>query len=369
MYQYFTKKNILIAVSSLIVIVILYYFRNLVAYILISAILSLVLQPVVAALTSIKMGRFKIPVSVAAGAAIVAFWVFIFIILRLLIPLIYHEAMLISTIQTSSVVTDFQIQFSTFVNSLQSFDIPVDNSSDIAASVLSQLLELFNLSDFSSLLTDVTNTLSSLAVGVFVVTFITFFFLKDQNLFTSSVLLLVPTDLETETKHIMLSIRRLLIRYFVGILFDMIMIFTLIMIGMSAIGLKIEHAATLALVGAILNVIPYAGPLISVCFGLTLGTVIHFTSPIFEAYSVMALWMAIVYLTVNVLDAVLLQPFIFSKSVKAHPLEIFLVILIAGTVAGIPGMIFAIPSYTIFRVIAREFLSGFKIIRKLTEKI
>jgi predicted PurR-regulated permease PerM len=70
-----------------------------------------------------------------------------------------------------------------------------------------------------------------------------------------------------------------------------------------------------------------------------------------------------------VLDAALIQPFIFSKSVKAHPLEVFLVILVAGTVAGIPGMIFAIPSYTIFRVIAREFLSGFKIIRKLTEKI
>jgi len=367
--QYLTRKNIILLISALIIVVILYYFRNLVAFIIISAVLSLVLQPLVSGLTSIKLGKIKFPKSLAAAISIIGFWFFIFIIFRLLIPLIYHEAMLISTIQTSDVVVDFQNQFAQFVQGIQSFDIPVDNSSDIAASVLQQLMELFNLSDFSLILSNITNTISTLAVGVFVVTFITFFFLKDQNLFASSVLLFVPTNIESEVIRIMLSIKRLLIRYFVGILFDMLLIFGLISFGMVMIGLDMRHAATLALVGAILNVIPYAGPILSLCFGLTLGTVIHFTGPIFETYSLMLIWMSVIYLSVNILDAALLQPLIFSKSVKAHPLEIFLVILIAGTVAGIPGMIFAIPSYTIFRVIAREFLSGFKIIRKLTEKI
>jgi predicted PurR-regulated permease PerM len=369
MNKYLTRKNILILISALVVFVILYYFRNLVAYILISAVLSLILQPIVGALSSIRLGKVYFPKSFAAAIAIVAFWLFVFVVLRLLIPLIYHEAMLISTIQTSSVVTDFQREFLVFMQSFQSFDIPIESSSDIAASVLQKLLEIFNLSDFSSVLSNLTNTISTLAVGIFVVTFVTFFFLKDQTLFTTSVLLMVPNDLEDEVKRIMLSIRRLLIRYFVGILFDMILVFGLITFGMVMIGLDMRHAATLALVGAILNVIPYAGPILSLSFGLTLGTVIHFTGPIYDAYSTMIIWMAVIYLSVNVLDAALIQPFIFSKSVKAHPLEVFLVILVAGTVAGIPGMIFAIPSYTIFRVIAREFLSGFKIIRKLTEKI
>lgn len=369
MNKYLTRKNILILLSALVVFLIMYYFRNLVAFILISAVLSLVLQPIVGGLTSIKIGKAHFPKFLAAAIALVAFWIFIFVILRLLIPLIYHEAMLISTIQTSTVVTDFQREFLVFMQGFQSFDIPIENSSDIAASVLQKLLEIFNLADFSSVLSNLTNTISTLAVGIFVVTFVTFFFLKDQTLFTTSVLLLVPTDLEDEVKRIMLSIRGLLIRYFVGILFDMILVFGLITFGMVMIGLDMRHAATLALVGAILNVIPYAGPILSFSFGITLGTVIHFTTPIYDAYSTMIIWMAVIYLTVNILDASLIQPFIFSKSVKAHPLEIFLVILIAGTVAGIPGMIFAIPSYTIFRVIAREFLSGFKIIRKLTEKI
>ena len=61
--------------------------------------------------------------------------------------------------------------------------------------------------------------------------------------------------------------------------------------------------------------------------------------------------------------------FLMGTSVKAHPLEIFLVIIIAGSFAGIPGMILAIPGYTVIRVFAREFLDRFKLVKKITEKI
>ena len=65
----------------------------------------------------------------------------------------------------------------------------------------------------------------------------------------------------------------------------------------------------------------------------------------------------------------MLQPFIFSNSVKAHPLEIFLIILVGAQLAGIPGMILAIPTYTVFRVIAKIFLSKYRLIKKLTENM
>ena len=54
---------------------------------------------------------------------------------------------------------------------------------------------------------------------------------------------------------------------------------------------------------------------------------------------------------------------------KAHPLEVFLVILIAGNVAGITGMLLAIPSYTVLRVLAKEFFSEFALVQKLTQNI
>jgi predicted PurR-regulated permease PerM len=66
------------------------------------------------------------------------------------------------------------------------------------------------------------------------------------------------------------------------------------------------------------------------------------------------------------IDNMLLQPIIYSNSVKAHPLEIFVVLLMAGHLGGIMGMVLAIPAYTVLRVIAREFFSKFKIVQKLT---
>ena len=80
-------------------------------------------------------------------------------------------------------------------------------------------------------------------------------------------------------------------------------------------------------------------------------------------------WMTLVFGTVQILDNVLFQPLIYSSSVKAHPLEIFLVIMAAGSMAGIVGMILAIPVYTIIRVIAKEFFENMKLVRKLTESL
>ena len=58
-----------------------------------------------------------------------------------------------------------------------------------------------------------------------------------------------------------------------------------------------------------------------------------------------------------------------TSSVKAHPLEVFLVILIAGNLAGVGGMILAIPVYTILRVIAKEFFDQFELVRSITKDI
>ena len=80
-------------------------------------------------------------------------------------------------------------------------------------------------------------------------------------------------------------------------------------------------------------------------------------------------FMLLVFVVVQVIDNILFQPLIYSSSVKAHPIEIFLVIMIAGSLAGILGMILAIPAYTIVRVIAKEFLENLKIVRKLTENL
>ena len=71
----------------------------------------------------------------------------------------------------------------------------------------------------------------------------------------------------------------------------------------------------------------------------------------------------------QLIDNFVFQPLIFSNSVKAHPLEIFIVIFSAGLLFGITAMLVAIPFYTIFRVMAKEFLHDFKFVQKLTRNI
>jgi predicted PurR-regulated permease PerM len=63
---------------------------------------------------------------------------------------------------------------------------------------------------------------------------------------------------------------------------------------------------------------------------------------------------------VQITDNIVLQPLIFSKSVKAHPLEIFVIIFAGASLAGVLGMIAAIPVYTIIRVVLIELYQGYK---------
>jgi len=72
---------------------------------------------------------------------------------------------------------------------------------------------------------------------------------------------------------------------------------------------------------------------------------------------------------IQLIDAFVSQPLIYSKSVKSHPLEIFLAILIGGTLFGVIGMVVAVPSYTALRVILKEFLSDNKIVKSLTKNL
>jgi predicted PurR-regulated permease PerM len=75
------------------------------------------------------------------------------------------------------------------------------------------------------------------------------------------------------------------------------------------------------------------------------------------------------FIVAQLVDNFFSQPFIFSKSVKSHPLEIFLIIIIGGLLFGILGMILAVPSYTALKVVLKEFLSDYTVIQKLTRNV
>ena len=131
----------------------------------------------------------------------------------------------------------------------------------------------------------------------------------------------------------------------------------------------IENAFIIAFLCSVLNIIPYIGAFV----GAILAAVLTLTGGLKEGFHSefisLSLYVFIGFIIVHLIDNNISQPIIFSKSVKSHPLEIFLVILIAGFLSGITGMIIAIPLYTMLKVIAKEFFPNNKIIEQLTKNI
>jgi predicted PurR-regulated permease PerM len=154
------------------------------------------------------------------------------------------------------------------------------------------------------------------------------------------------------------KVENLLSNYLLGLFFQMISIFTITFIGLSILGVK--YSATIALFAAVTNLVPYLGPVLGATFGVFVGIS---TSPeLFSgnAYLFLVIKLVSVFAVVQLVDNLVLQPLIFSKSVKAHPLEIFIVIFAGANLAGIPGMIAAIPVYTVLRVSFLEIKKAFR---------
>ena len=119
----------------------------------------------------------------------------------------------------------------------------------------------------------------------------------------------------------------------------------------------------------LLNVIPYVGPWIGGAIGTILGVVLKYSSAaavgVYPDFMMVIITLLAVFICTQLVDNFLFQPLIYSTSIKSSPLEIFIVLLMAGHLGGIVGMLVAIPAYTVIRVIASRFFSDFKPIRRL----
>lgn len=182
-------------------------------------------------------------------------------------------------------------------------------------------------------------------------------------------MLLVPTGYEERFEKSMNRIARLLNRYLIGIVLEIFIVMSLDTIGLMIVGLSFSDSIVIGMLCGLFNVIPYLGPWIGSIIGAVIGIAININTDFQTELLPLIGFMLIVFVAVQLVDNILLQPLIYSSSVKAHPLEIFLVIMAAGSLAGVVGMIVAIPTYTILRVLAAEFLSNVKLVRKITEKM
>ena len=329
----------------------LFLIQGILVYGVIALYISVLGRPLIALLGRIpKVGphlnatlKATITLLVLAGIVLgLATWFF---------PVIIEEFSFIGTIEYDALLVSLQDEWQQLDALLTS--LGVDTAAELAE--INETLQGFaSMEAISSVLSSVVGGLGQFIIGLFSITFISFFLFREQDLAHRFVDSITPKKYHDKVDTMTPQIKTVVTRYSFGILFQITAIFILLAIGMTLIG--VEGAIVLALCAAVFNLIPYVGPIIGAALGILLGLGQLYAAGVADPDSsvnlVQSLYMLIgLFGVVQVLDNVLFQPLIFSNSVGAHPLEIFLVISIAGTLLGIGGMIIAVPVYSIGRIV------------------
>jgi predicted PurR-regulated permease PerM len=208
--------------------------------------------------------------------------------------------------------------------------------------------------------------LGNIYLAIFATIFISFFFLKDKFLLRKITFSIINNDKHEKAKNALINAKYLLSRYFIGILIQISCVTFLVTMGLTFLG--VENAIVIGFFAGLTNIIPYLGPMIGSFVGLTLSVITNLNlAP--ELLLPFAVKIMFLFMLTQIIDNMILQPTIFSRSVKAHPLEIFSIVMIGFQLGGLIGMIIAIPFYTLFRIFAKEFLSEFEFIQNITKNI
>ncbi len=370
------KENIKYAIGVLAILVgiyLLWYFKTIVFFVFVAAILSLVTRPLFDFFNGKVRGKKTRKVSLSRGwsalATVLLMWVIILGFFSYVVPFIVDEVQFLSQV-------DFYLILERLENITNPLITPFEDSvlGNFGFPMLKEqlndfLVSVFDFGQVQGIISSIADFVGSTFIALFSISFMTFFFLKDEWLLLEGIKMFVPEIYYVGVDHMLWSINRLLRRYFIGILLQISLISMLVIVGFLIIGLEFRHALIIGLFSGFINIIPYLGPLIGTAFGLLVSMVVYLQMAEPPSMLIFLGSILIIYGIVQLTDNVVFQPVIFSTSVKAHPLEIFLIIIMAGYMAGMIGMFLAIPVYTIIRVVAKEFFSKYNLVRKLTGKL
>ena len=334
----------------------LYTIKSVLIYIIIAGILSLIARPSIFFLRK----KLKVPNTIAVVLTMFLMLGFLTCLILMFIPLIAEQGRSLSLLEVDNLQKNIQEIFNQTTTYFTSQGIDV----------LSELKNVDFIAQFKeipNLLNSVLGAVGSLSVGLFSVLFISFFFMKDSQLLKNSVMAVIPNKTEGRFSKSLEIINDLLSRYFIGLLFQITILF--ILYTLILLVFDIDNAIVIAFLCALLNLIPYVGPMIGAVImfvlSMTSNIGLDFQSEILST----SLWIMFWYLMAQLIDNFISQPLIFSKTTKSHPLEIFLIIIVGGLLYGVVGMITAVPLYTALKVILKEFLSDNKIVKSITKDL
>ena len=327
----FVKMMISLAAVAVLALV-MWNFSNLVIYVIIAMILSYLLDPVVNRLQAAGMNRTLGIALTLSSVILIIVW-----ISTSIIPVVAN--------QMASLTRQLNVENIRFIAEqienriISDFDfLPAGFLKDNLTSISENL---FDVGKFSDLLGNMIAIFTNLFAAFLVIPFATFFFLKDGSKIRRDILQLVPNKYFETVLSLVDKIETRLGFYFRSVLVQCTLVALFSWIALSIAGLS--NSASVGFTIGIANTIPYFGPII--------GYILSIIISIIETgdFSLVLPCLIAVFI-VQVLDNVVFQPLIFSKSADMHPVAILFIILVGAELAGLLGMLVAIPIATVIKI-------------------
>lgn len=363
-------RYLLIASGVAVVCYVVWYFSDIFWFIIISAVLSLIGQPLANSLARVRVGRFHIPRWLGSLLVLSLFISLFVLFLGLVFPLIYAQFQQLAQLDVRAIAERIRVGLGALHERIAPY-LP-EGAEDF--SLLDSLWQAGHTrvsgSFFANVFASTASFVTSLLVALFSIAFITFFFLKEEGLFTKGFKFFFPSRYHDRLQSALTRIEYMLRRYFVGLLIQSTAVGTLVLLLFKfVLGLPFGTCVVIAVLAGVLNLIPYIGPTIALLLSVAFSCSAWVGGHVDFSLLTTALLAAALYGTVSLVDNVLFQPLIFSTSAKAHPLEIFIILLMAGFIGGMVGMVVAIPAYTVIRVFLKEFFNHYRQVQQLTKNL
>lgn len=252
-------------------------------------------------------------------------------------------------------VHNFQdfIQTSKFTSILDNYNIDLNQAATQIGNDLSQTVKDLAGSlgsGFASGITGFVSTLTGILLALVTVPFILFYLLKDGDKLPKAFLKLIPPAARKDTQHVLTDADHQISSYIQGQLIVSFCIGVMITIGFLIIGL--DYAIPLGFLAMITSVVPYLGPVIAITPAAIIAIV---TDPF------MILKLAVVWTVVQLVEGKFISPQVMGKSLRVHPITIIFVLLTAGSLFGVPGVVLGIPGYAVLKVLVSHIWNIVKI--------
>lgn len=318
--------------AATVTLLILYNYSNLVVFLVLAMILSYILDPFANRLQAAGMNRtLGITLILATVILILVF------ISTSVIPIIANQMAELTAQLSIENIRQIVIQIENQFTNQFEFIPP----GFLEENVTLAMNELFNVNQISSVVSNALGIFTSIFSAVLVVPFAAFFFLKDGSKIRRDLLRLVPNKYFETTLTVIDKIEQRLSLYFRSVLLQSILVALSSWATLSVAGL--DNSMSVGIAVGLANTIPYFGPI--------LGYFLSIIVSIIETgnFSLVAACILAI-LIVQLLDNLLFQPMLFSRSADMHPVAILFIILIGAETAGILGMLIAIPIATVIKI-------------------